>query len=171
MGDEHGKRGARELAALWGGWWLALSGLWLLLVGTVDPAEVVAGAAAAAIAATTATWVLAPSQERFRPRARWLARVGRLAWAAARDTGLIFAALWRHVVLRRPVEGRFRAVRFEWDGHGAQAMARRALAKAAGSFAPNTYVVGIDEDDDVILVHQLVARADVARDADPLDLR
>ena len=88
-----------------------------------------------------------------------------------RDTGVVVAALWRHLVLRRPVAGSFRAVAFSWDGRGPRAAARRALAKGAGSVAPNTYMVGIDDEDDVILVHQLVARADVARDADPLDLR
>ena len=171
MGDEQGKRGARELAALWTGWWLALTVLWVLLVGTVERSEVIAGAVAAAVAATAATSVLAPPGGRFRPRTRWLVSLGGLPWVTVRDTASLFAALWRHLVLRRPVEGRFRAVHFAWDGHGPRAVARRALAKAAGSLAPNTYVVGIDEDEDVILVHQLVPRAEITRDADPLGLR
>ena len=88
-----------------------------------------------------------------------------------RDTGVVFAALWRHLVLRRPVAGAFRAVGFSREGHDARSVARRAVAKAAGSVAANTHVVGIDDQDDVILVHQLVPSDDLAGDADPVELR
>ena len=74
MGEERGKR---ELAALWAGWWLWLSALWLLVVGTLDLAEVLVGVLAAAVAAVAATSVLAPGVERFRPaRAGCCARFG-----------------------------------------------------------------------------------------------
>ena len=43
--------------------------------------------------------------------------------------------------------------------------------KSAGSFAPNTYVVGADEERGILLVHQLATRDDIAADVDPLGLR
>jgi hypothetical protein len=54
----------------------------------------------------------------------------------------------------RPVRGEFRAVRFR-DGDHSHAVGRRALAEIFGSFAPNTIVLGIDPDRQLLLVHQL----------------
>jgi hypothetical protein len=80
------------------------------------------------------------------------------------------AALWRRLALRRPVEGAFRQLRFPVGGDDPHAVTRRVLAKGLGSFAPNTYVVGFDEESEVLMVHQLVRAGDVSH-LDPLELR
>jgi len=84
--------------------------------------------------------------------------------------GVLASALWRRLVLRRDMRGGFRAVRFRHGGAGGEATARRVLTKLLASFAPNTYVLDVDEDRDVVLVHQLVTNRGRRRDADPLDL-
>ena len=48
--------------------------------------------------------------------------------------------------------------------------ARRALAESLGSLAPNTIVIGIDPERDLILAHQLRCRGGVD-DVDVLGLR
>jgi hypothetical protein len=73
------------------------------------------------------------------------------------ETWQLTLVLVRHAIGRSRVRGRFVAVPFP---HGAnddpEAAARRALATAALSVAPNTIVVGIDAATDELLAHQLV---------------
>lgn len=106
----------------------------------------------------------------FRPQIRWLLAAPVVLVRAVADMGPLAAALWRRLVLRRDVRGGFRAVRFRHGGTGGEATARRVLTKLLASFSPNTYVLDVDEDQDVVLVHQLVPRPGRRRDADPLDL-
>ncbi len=161
------RRPRRALA--WFGWWVALMAMWLVLVGTLDPVEAIVGAAAAAVAATAAVLVLLPGADRFESELRWLLRLWRLPWQALLDTGVLVAALWRHLVRGRPVRGRFRALPFEHGGQDPESTARRACTKAAGSFAGNAYVVGIDAEEDLILFHELLP-TDGRQACDPLSL-
>jgi multisubunit Na+/H+ antiporter MnhE subunit len=128
--------------------------LWLLLV-TVSVAEVVMGALAAAIAATAAEVVRAQELVRFDPDLRWLLRVRKLPRSILRDCWLLTVALVRHLA-GHPVNSGFRAIPFRSGGDDARAATRRALVVPAISVSPNTYVVGIDEDHDLMLVHQLI---------------
>src|SRR4051812_48761492 len=106
----------------------------------------------------------------FRPRVRWLLAAPLVLMRAVADTSALAAALWRRLVLRRDVRGGFRTVRFRHGGTGGEATARRVVTKLLASFSPNTYVLDVDEDHDVVLVHQLAPRRGHRRDADPLDL-
>ncbi len=135
-------------------WWVALLCLWLLLV-TVSLAEFFAGVVAAAIAATAAEVVRAQGLVRFDPDPRWLVRAWKLPRSIVRDCWLLTVALVRHLA-GHPVNGGFRAIPFRSGGGDARASARRALVILAISVSPNTYVMGIDEDADLMLVHQLI---------------
>ncbi|HEX3325975.1 MAG TPA: Na+/H+ antiporter subunit E [Actinomycetota bacterium] len=148
----------------WVGWWLALLGLWLLLV-TVSVAELVAGMIAATIAATAAEVVRVQGLVRFDPDPRWFLRVWRLPLSVVRDCWILGIALVRHLG-GHPVNSGFRALPFRSGGDGDRASARRALIVPALSVSPNTYVVGIDEEADLMLVHQLVPspKEDAARE-------
>ena len=138
----------------WIAWFLPLLALWLAFVGTLATAEVVLGLVAAAVAATAADLVRAQDLVRFRMEVRWLRGLGGIPWQVLRDTWLLAAALWRHL-RGRPVRGVFRVVPFPTEPDDARAAARRALATGIVSVAPNTMVVGV-EDDQGMLVHQLV---------------
>ena len=150
--------------------WVLLVGLYLLLVvDSIDMAELVTGAVAAAVGATAATIVRSQRLVSFRPRLRWALGLWRLPLQAVLDTGLLVAVLWRRLVLRRPVSGSFYAVPLRAGGGDSEAAARRAVAKSVGSFAPNTYVLDVDRERELILVHQLVPKPD-RKNIDPLGL-
>jgi multisubunit Na+/H+ antiporter MnhE subunit len=150
--------------------WVLLFGLYLLLVvDSIDMAELVTGAAGAAVGATAATIVRSQRLFSFSPRLRWALGIWRLPLQAVLDTGLLVAVLWCRLVLRRPVGGSFHAVPFRAGGGDPEEAARRAIAGGAGSFAPNTYVLDVDRERELILVHQLVSRPD-QKNIDPLGL-
>jgi multisubunit Na+/H+ antiporter MnhE subunit len=146
----------RLKARLWAAWFVAFFASYMLLVGVWVAEELLAAAFAAAVSATIAEVVRVQDIRKFRPRLRWLLRAYRLPPSILADCGVVFGALWRHLVKREEINGAFRAFRIPIGGLGERAAARRALLNAAISITPNTYVVGIDEDNDVVLVHQLV---------------
>jgi Na+/H+ ion antiporter subunit len=150
--------------------WGLLAALWLALTDTQVTPELVTGAVAAAIAATASSLVVRPGRPktvskslallRLGPR-RLVRPLGRLWW----DTGVLAGGLWRRVVQGRAVEGSFRAARYRpADPQGSAA--GRALTEIWGSLPPNRYVVGVDEDEGVILVHELIPDD---RPLDPFD--
>jgi multisubunit Na+/H+ antiporter MnhE subunit len=150
--------------------WGALAVLWLWLDDTVAVPELVTGAVCAAIAATVAQFVLEQAAPKLRLRARWL----RLAWrplvSVVPDLARLARVLVWCLIRRPPARARFRAIQFEaGSSRSPYDTGRRALAKGAGSFSPNTFVVGIDADRDLILVHQLEP-VDTIHSADPLEL-
>lgn len=144
-------------AVLWITWWLGLLGAWVTLTLSLDPVELAAGAVAAAIAATVAELVRIQDLKTMRVHRRWLLRAVVLPRLILADTWTLAAALWRRVVLGRRVKGAFVALPFDpGDADDLYAPGRRALITAAISVTPNTYVVGIDTNRKLILVHQLV---------------
>lgn len=164
-------RTAQLALARWTAWWVGLAALWMLLDDTVAFPELMAGAGAATVGATAAEIVHAQGLVRLRPRVSWLRGAWRLPVGLFADTGRLIAVLYRVLVLRREVRGSFRTVSFRAGGADApHDVARRALAKFSTSFAPNTYAIGIDVEDDVMLVHQLESTGKPT-DVDPLGLR
>jgi hypothetical protein len=82
------------------------------------------------------------------------------------DSLVLARVLYDHVTGRKRANGAFRAIPFKPGGDDATAATRRALVIGAISLTPNTYVVGIDTQADLILVHQLAAaeKASARRD-------
>jgi multisubunit Na+/H+ antiporter MnhE subunit len=138
-------------------WWIGLSLIWLLLVDTLDWAELVVGAAAAALVAIVAVAMHRLGYIRFWPRAVWLRELPYLVATIASDCVLLARALWQRTVRRRDVQGTTIRVPFHHGGANSRDGARRALVNLAVSITPNTYVVDIDPESDTLLVHQLVA--------------
>jgi len=147
------------------GWTVVCAALWLALVDTTHFQELVAGAVVALIGAAAALVVRSQRRLVLRPRARWLLAAWRPLAVFPRDLVLVLAALVR----RR--QGRLYAIPFNPREEDPREAARRVLMKSAGSFAPNTYVVGGDEERGLLLVHQLAPRDDPVADVDPLRLR
>ena len=151
-------------------WWITLAALWLLFVDNVKFPELMTGAAAALIGAVAAELVRTQYRVRVRVKPSWLRHAWRPLVRLFPDTALVLLVLLRQLALRRPARGEFRVVPFRpGRPNGAYDTTRRALAKGAGSFAPNTYVVGVDEDSESMLVHQLEPGGD-ASTLDPLEL-
>jgi hypothetical protein len=86
----------------------------------------------------------------------WLIPAWRLLINIPLDIGRLSLAALAQLVRPRAPRGALRAFPFR-HGPGADpaAAGRRALAEALGSLAPNTIVIGIDRDRELILAHQL----------------
>jgi multisubunit Na+/H+ antiporter MnhE subunit len=140
----------------WAAWWVVCFALWVLLTYNPVAQEFVAGAFAAAIAATAVSLVREQRIMSFGPRLKWLARAGRVPVEMIRDTVTVSGALYRKVVRREDVVGAWRAIPFSEGGDDARSAARRALFIAAISATPNALVAGIDAEENLMLVHQLV---------------
>lgn len=151
-------------------WWVLLTALYVLLVFKTEPAELVAGAICGAISATGAELVRTYGSVRFQPPGwRWLRAVAALPRLTIVDAGRLGIVLWRVVVRREDVRGRFVSLPFAGAHESSpEAAGRRAIAKWFGSVAPNTLVVGFAERHDRVLLHQLVETAEPPR-CDPWD--
>ena len=161
-------RAARAVSTTlaWLGWWAAMFLLYLALVDTRQHPELVLGSIVAAAAASAAMGIRATRRLRGSVDVALLRVVPRAAWGLVAESVLILGYLIGRLAGRRG-RGRFRAVPFRAGGDGPRDVARRALSESLGSLGPNTIVIGIDRERDLILVHQLVPR-DERRD--PLGL-
>jgi hypothetical protein len=146
---------------MWALRWLLLTALWLALADSRAQPEWIAAAVTGAIGATFAGAIVHPGNPRTVRALISLVRtmgarivlrpIGRLPI----DCALLTAALWRHVLRRERIAGRFRAARHS-PPVGARTAAARSVAEIWGSVMPNRYVVGIDDEEDVTLVHELI---------------
>ncbi len=150
------RRLARRVAS-WSVAWLLAGALYLLLIDTTDLPELIVAVGAAAIAATG--FELAREQRTvggLRARLRWLARIHRPLLKAPSDIAFVSLLAFRQLVRPQRVNGAFRSVPFRsGDGDDALETGRRALAESLGSFAPNTIIVGVDAERELLLGHQL----------------
>jgi hypothetical protein len=140
--------------------WMLFAALWLALTDTHKLPELVAGAVVAAIGATFAALITRPGRPKTVGSSLAVLGVGprillRPLVRLAGDTGRLTAALWRQLVRRRAVRGSFRAVRYRPD-RALSSAAGRAVVESWGSLSANRYVIGIDEEAGVLLVHELV---------------
>lgn len=155
--------------AFWLGWWAFCFVLWMLLVFKTEPAEIVAGALAAAWAATGAELVRSHGYAPFAPRLEWSRRLLRLPREVVVDTGRMGLLLVRHFTRGEPIQGCFRIVHFSAGSRDdPHAQTRHAVAEWLASVSPNTYVLGIDERHHVAVVHQLI-RDEVPPELDPAE--
>lgn len=139
----------RRVAA-WLPWFVCLFVLWLLLVGTVQGVELIAGLCAAALGATATEVVRLQGLLGFRVEWRWL----RQTWKPLARVAPEFLLLM--VALARPARGTFRTLDFPAGGERAVDSGRRAFAAVVASLAPNRLVVDVDPETDGALVHDLV---------------
>lgn len=159
---------ARRVFA-WSLAWVFAAALYLLLIDITDLPELIVGAGAAVLAATGLEVAREQSIVGERIRSSWLLRLHRPLLRVPGDILTVSAMALRAVVRREPAVGSFRAVRFSAGGDERGEAGRCALAEAAGSFAPNTFVIGVDEHREVVVAHQL--RPTEGRGAiDPLEL-
>ena len=144
-----------EHVAAWVAWWIALFWFWLLLVGQWNREEVVAAAIAATIAASLA--------ELARTRTGFSARIplGGLAdlppalGMVVVDFGIVTWALLVSLARRRVVRGELFS-RELTDKSRARGTGPRAWTTIVASYSPNAFVLDIDPDEQLVLLHDLV---------------
>lgn len=143
-------------AAAWSAGWVFAGALYLLLIDTTSLPELIVGAGATTIAATG--FELAREQQTaggMTARLRWLATLHRPLLKVPSDIATVSLMALRQLVRPKAVNGDFRAVPFRCGPEHDIEVGRRALAESLGSFAPNTIVVGVDVERELILGHQL----------------
>jgi multisubunit Na+/H+ antiporter MnhE subunit len=144
------------VARTFGAAFLFAGAFYLLLIDTTTSPELYAGAAAALLAALACAAAWRNGLRGISPRARWLARSGRAIARVPADIFWVSLAAVQQLVARRRVRGELRAVPFDFgEPDDRRDMARRALAEAVGSLTPNTIIIGVDEERNLILGHQL----------------
>src|SRR6202050_452961 len=90
------RRMARRVCA-WAVWWVLLMSFWVMLDDSTATDELLAGAGAAALGAFLAELVAHQAALASGMRAGWLVPALRLPWEMARDTVIVFTALWRRL--------------------------------------------------------------------------
>jgi multisubunit Na+/H+ antiporter MnhE subunit len=143
-------------AGAWLVWWVLLMSLWVIADDSIALDELLAGAAAAALAASLAELVTCQAGTRFRMRVEWLVPALSLPGEVVRDTVIVFAALWRRLVHGEQPPSGFRELPVRFGDTSHEGVTRRVLLVGGRSVAPNTFAAGIDRERDVMVVHQLV---------------
>jgi multisubunit Na+/H+ antiporter MnhE subunit len=154
--ETHSGASLMRRAAVWLVWWALLMSLWVIQDDSLQADELLAGAGAAAIAATLAELAGYQASTRLRMRVEWLGPAFRLPGGLVRDTAVVFAALWRQIVRGQPPNSGFREVPVRFGGQSIEDKSRRALLVGGNSVAPNTFALGLDRGREVMVVHHLV---------------
>jgi hypothetical protein len=129
----------------------------MLFVGRWGKTDAVAGAVVAVVAATLAE--RGRRAARVHPRLA-LERFGRSATMPLivfADFGVVTYALAASIARRRVVRGRYLARDFAAGSKTTpEGVAHRAWTVLLAGYSPNAYVVDIDPEENVVLVHDLV---------------
>jgi hypothetical protein len=133
-------------------WWFALFWLWLLLAGEWNRVELVAATLAATAGASAAEGIRKLTGVSFRIPARDLATAWTVPPMILLDFGIVVGALFRSAARREAVRGRFVGRDLPPDADAGS----RALRSYVAMFSPNAYVVDVDEEQRVVLLHDLV---------------
>jgi multisubunit Na+/H+ antiporter MnhE subunit len=141
--------------------------VWLAIDDNVAQPELFTGVAVAVLALALAIVVRRSSTVRAQVRVSMLRRAWRLPLLLVTDTVRVSATVLRGLTGRRGPHGRFRAVRYRATNDSSPDAGRRVLTAWGASIAPNRYVIGIDTEAEVLLVHEL---APTRREIDPLKL-
>jgi multisubunit Na+/H+ antiporter MnhE subunit len=132
------------------GWWVLLFLLYLVLISTLSPLELVVGAAASGLSAVAAWAIHRAVRPEVGPVGHWTAALWALPGTLLRET-VQLACLTRAALRGRPAQGRFATVRLR-PGVGA------AWACALLSGTPGSCVLDVDEQPGaatVLRVHSL----------------
>ncbi len=151
------RAGPRVVA--WTAGFVLAGALYLLLIDITTLPELIVGAVAVALAASA--FELAREEQiagGLSARMRWLATLHRSLKTVPSDIALLSLLAVRQLVRPRQVNGTFRAVPFRCGDEEELETGRRAMAEAFGSFSPNTIIVGVDGERELILGHQLRPR-------------
>jgi multisubunit Na+/H+ antiporter MnhE subunit len=148
---------ARRLRG-WLIWWVLMMAFWVMIDDSVSTDELLAGAGAAALAALLAEVVTYQAATRFQMRLRWLVPALSLPGQVARDMLIVYRALWRRLAHGEQPPSAFLEVPARFGDDSPEGITRRVLLIGGTSVAPNTFVLGMDSERDVMVIHRLVAQ-------------
>jgi multisubunit Na+/H+ antiporter MnhE subunit len=145
----------RDDRTAWVMTWAALTGLWLLLAGSLALAEVAAAAAASAVAATIGLYARRRADAPVLRGPGWLRHAPGVARQALVDCWIVSRAVVSRI-FGRGAAGGFVAYDFEFGAERGTDAGRRVLATVAVTLMPNTYLCGFDPERGKVIIHQLV---------------
>ena len=128
---------------------------YMVLIDTVDLPELYAAISGVLLGGAAYEAARRQGIAEARISASWLVRGPRVIASIPRQIGWVSWQALAQLVAPRESRGTLRAVTFRAGGEGSDDVGRRALAEGLGSLAPNTIVIGIDSERDLLLVHQL----------------
>lgn len=129
---------------------------WVILDDSIDFDELLAGAGASAIGAFFAELAAYQAGSQVRMRSEWVVPALGLPWKLLRDTGVIFLALGRRLVGGELPSSGFREEPVRFGPDDVEGRTRRSLLIGGLSVAPNRFVLGMDGQADLMVVHELV---------------
>jgi hypothetical protein len=133
--------------------------VWLVLVADWSRVNAIAGAVAAAAAATVAECARGAARQDVGVSLRTVRASAGVPRAVVVDFGILMLALARSLAARRVVRGRY--VEREVDAGPkttSEGTARRAWLAFLTGYSANAYLVDVDADTGVALLHDLVPR-------------
>jgi multisubunit Na+/H+ antiporter MnhE subunit len=148
---------AARRAGAWLVWWTLMMSFWIMLDDSLNSDELLAGAGAAALAALLAEVVSYQAATRFRMRAEWLVPALKLPGQLIHDMVVVYGALWRLLARGEQPPSAIVELPARFGDDSPEGITRRVLLVGGTSVAPNTFVLGIDKDTNVMVVHRLVA--------------
>jgi multisubunit Na+/H+ antiporter MnhE subunit len=131
--------------------WVALGALWLLYQGEWNAIQLYAAVSAGALSLLAAWVVWQRTLPSLRVEPTYAVRAVRIPRQIVRE----FALVTRFLVRRRGDGGEFRALPFPAGGGRPPERGRRAFVALATGYSPNSYVVDVDEEQGLVLVHVL----------------
>ena len=155
----------------WLCWWALLMAFWVMLDDSFRPDELLVGAGGSALAALLATAVSnaafsggavkdsAVKDSAVKGGTGWLRQAAALPGQVLRDTGAVYVALGRMVVQGGPPPGGYTEIPVRYGDGSTHGIIRRVLLTWTRSLAPNTFVVGMDPERDVMIIHRLAGGA------------
>jgi len=131
---------------------------WVIIDDSVAADELLAGAGAAAIGAFLAELAGHQAQARIRMRAEWVVPALRLPAALIRETFIVFGAVIKCILRGEQPPSGFSEIPVRYGAETPADRTRRSLRVGGSSVAPNRFVLGIDPERDVMVIHQLVIK-------------
>ena len=134
--------------------WICFILFWLLYVYQFNLKEVLAGVCASGLAFVP-LWLSRRAEKiTFQPELHWVLQTWRLPGEIVRGCGVLLRQMGR-TILRKKSESTFQVARFIGTTDQRRQLAQRALAITLATVPPNSLVVGIDTEADLILFHQV----------------
>jgi multisubunit Na+/H+ antiporter MnhE subunit len=127
---------------------------WLVFVGTFSAHELEIGIVATMLATAGTVVIDVQYPSRFVPSVGELLSVWRLPWYLLSGTVQILMVALRDL-FGTPAPSLFRVVRFHAGARDERAVARRVLAVGYTTMTPTSIVLGINSNDQKLLVHEL----------------
>lgn len=134
--------------------WAGFLMLWLLFVSQINVPELSAGAAASALTVFALEWSRRAEPLHFQPKPRWYLQVWRLPWMILGDLWKLLLSLLQHL-RRKPSQALFQVTPFHTSGDESHQAAQRCLATVFMSLPPNSVIVDIDINQNLMMFHQV----------------